>query len=1057
MKEYMATPARPVALAQADMSYQSPFPEIQKPQQQQPVGMAEGGDVSAPDIGDAPAREDLARMFANQEMVAGMGDMTTAGVGRNFDVGGGNLNIGAALTSMTRDEKQELAKNLMAAYTHNIGNATVGMNVNKPLDIPADVYQAALMGSMPIGQGRAMISAQGTRVNGQDYPVNQMIGYEHPVGPGQLSFNASQMKDFPESRQYQLQYRMPIGRADGGDVAPPVTEEDPLRNLPPASPQDTTAMDKYRLALWAEKNNPDMLTTNNNELAALLMRGRRDSRTYDDRSEEEPRLEQRRNVSPYNSPEEFQNMPGDNIFGMRREMPRPESFDYPRLGRGDDYRRPEQEARQKRDEITRQAMELGFPFRGTYYANGGVVHRAGGSPDTGERMTPQQIEQLAADQVALNTYQPPTARPSTGMNRNITYRNGEDTAAVMQGAANLPYDLLGIPRDIPNMIMTPFGYGVEKPVMGSDWLKEQATAAGIRPPPSTNPTLRAFHNVGEVSAGLVNPGPIAAKVGQTAEKAIATGGKTVAKEMLRGLEGQGVLAPISPQDSIMYAVKPKGGAFTGTREYEYPRPGTEGRVAFEDSVTSLIKSGELLPDLRTDLPIPMQSRKALDGWVEDKIGSYIRKDMATKNDPFVKAVDEGKKLHLLEDLGDIKPMSGLARRRDREGFPAWGSAKTPLGRKLEKQIDSSMWSEDIGDVNAYNMHPLMEGFRDTNPNMPIYTPGSQLANRMQFPKMIEGMEDMLAGRKYTAYGDISVPIPQEYQLTPEKLQGMSPVQASEKVALFNQWRDGERQIQAAQYLDKHGNVYKKYDNGRKWIAMDDLAQEPKQSELVQQAGCLGGWCTKDESFALSNGSGDNRLHLLFDEKATPKVQLTVTTVQPNTSDFITHMDDAQYNAMLGKYGERIRNYTAYDPFIESTPEYNQWLSTQGPKQERITEIQGQFGRNNIADDPNSGKFLKEVQDFVKSKDWGTVANLDGINMIDLDDYLPTLSRGLNPEQTNQLSDFMKSLNGGSRYADKQEGANILKEASLRVFRPLSPPKHATGGMVERQASTARYI
>ena len=629
--------------------------------------------------------------------------------------------------------------------------------------------------------------------------------------------------------------------------------------------------------------------------------------------------------------------------------------------------------------------------------------------------------------------------------------------AIAQGVSETPYNLVGAPVDIATMAMRPFGYNVQEPTGGSEHLKRLALEAGIRQAPPTDPRDLGYYTIGEFGSGFVNPGPIAAKVGQTAEKAIATGGKAVAKEMLRGMEGKGVLAPISPQDSIMYAVKPKGGAFTGTREYEYPRPGTEGRVAFEDSVTSLIKSGELLPDLRTDLPIPMQSRKALDGWVEDKIGSYIRKDMATKNDPFVKAVDEGKKLHLLEDLGDIKPMSGLARRRDREGFPAWGSAKTPLGRKLEKQIDSSMWSEDIGDVNAYNMHPSMEGFRDINPNMPIYTPGAQLANRMQFPKLLEGMEDMLAGRKYTAYGDISVPIPQEYQLTPEKLQGMSPVQASEKVALFNQWRDGERQIQAAQYLDKHGNVYKKYDNGRKWIAMDDLAQEPKQSELVQQAGCLGGWCTKDESFALSNGSGDNRLHLLFDEKATPKVQLTVTTVQPNTSDFITHMDDAQYNAMLGKYGERIRNYTAYDPFIESTPEYNQWLSTQGPKQERITEIQGQFGRNNIADDPNSGKFLKEVQDFVKSKDWGTVANLDGINMIDLDDHLPTLSRGLNPEQTNQLSDFMKSLNGGSRYADKQEGANILKEASLRVFRPLSPPKHATGGMVERQASTARYI
>jgi hypothetical protein len=693
-----------------------------------------------------------------------------------------------------------------------------------------------------------------------------------------------------------------------------------------------------------------------------------------------------------------------------------------------------------------------------FFADGGIVHRAGGSPDTGEYFQdPMGVADsgpVTADTLAKGKdFKAADALQAAKEVGKGMLRSGR---AIAQGVSEYPYNLAGSPRDVSNMIMKPFGYGVENPVMGSDWLKQQALELGVRQAPPTDPRDQGFYMMGELGSGVMNPGPIAAKVGQTAEKLATTGGRTVAKEMLRGLEGQGVLAPISPQDSVMYAVKPKGGAFTGTREYEYPRPGTEGRVAFEDSVTSLIKSGELLPDLRTDLPMPMQSRKALDGWVEDKIGSYIRKDMATKNDPFVKAVDEGKKLHLLEDLGDIKPMSGLARRRDREGFPAWGSAKTPLGRKLEKQIDSSMWSEDIGDVNAYNMHPSMEGFRDTSPNMPIYTPGAQIANRMQFPKMIEGMEDMLSTNKnYKAYGEFSTPIPEEYHLTTEKLQGMSAVQASEKVGLFNQWRDGERQIQAAQYLNKHGNIYKKYDNGRKWIAMDDLAEEPQQAELAQQAGCLGGWCTKDESFAMQNGSGDNRLNILFDEKAVPRVQLTVTKTTPTVSDFYASEFNSSEDVTRfeNKYGNL--KYLP-DEQIQATPEYQAWVKLQG-NPERITEIKGQFNRAELAKDPNSSKYLKEVQDFVKSKDWGTVANLDGINMIDLDDHLPTLSRGLNPEQTNQLSDFMKSLNGGSRYADKQEGANILKEASLRVFQPFTPPGRATGGMVERQASTARYI
>jgi hypothetical protein len=623
---------------------------------------------------------------------------------------------------------------------------------------------------------------------------------------------------------------------------------------------------------------------------------------------------------------------------------------------------------------------------------------------------------------------------------------------ILQGVTETPYNLVGGAADIGNLVLTPIGLGSKEPTGGSAQLKRLATEAGIRPAPPTDPRDAGFYMMGELGASVVNPGPIAAKVGQATEKAVAKGGKAVAKEMLRGMEGKGVLAPVSPQDAIMYAVKPKGGAFTGTREYEFASPGTEGREVFEDSVTSLIKSGELMPDVRPELKIPIQSRKALNSWVEDRIGNYIRRDMATPNDPFVKAVDEGKKLHLLEGLGDIKPMSNLARRRDKQGFPAWGSAKTPLGRKLEKQIDSSMWSEDIGDVDTYNIHPSMESFKDTNPNMQVYNPGAQIANRMQFPKMMEGMEDMLTEKRYTAYGDTSTPIPQEYQLTPEKLQGLSPVDASEKVGLFNQWRDKERQVQAAQYLDKYGNTYKKYDNGRKWIAMDDLASEPKQAELVQQAGCLGGWCTKDEKFAY-NGSGENRLHILFDEKATPRVQLTVTKKEANADDFITQLEYDEFNQFEQSHGN-VNSLPAW--LVESTPEYQAWARMQG-NPERITELKGQFNTESLVKDPNSRKYLKEVQDFVKSKDWGSVANLDGINMVDLDDYIPTLSRGLNLQQANQLSDFMKSLNGGSRFADKYEGENIVREAAMRAFQPPTPPGRATGGMVERQTSAAQYI
>jgi hypothetical protein len=288
-------------------------------------------------------------------------------------------------------------------------------------------------------------------------------------------------------------------------------------------------------------------------------------------------------------------------------------------------------------------------------------------------------------------------------------------------------------------------------------------------------------------------------------------------------------------------------------------------------------------------------------------------------------------------------------------------------------------------------------------------------------------------------------------------------------------------------LDKYGNTYKKYDNGRKWIAMDDLAEEPKQAELVQQAGCLGGWCTKDESFAMENGSGDKRLHLLFDEKAVPRVQLTVTKKEANADDFITQLEYDDFNSFVKQYGDvnQMRSF-----FIESTPEFQTWERMQG-NPERITEIKGQFNMAELAKDPNSRKYLKEVQDFVKSKDWGTVANLDGINMIEMPANPNQLYNFFDPTFTQKMDladkfgsvenglkavrDKAVELNKGSQYVtgDKNnlgalfdQATNLLvptkqlmTEAELKALlqKQINPSK-ALGGMVEKQsADDRRYL
>jgi hypothetical protein len=202
------------------------------------------------------------------------------------------------------------------------------------------------------------------------------------------------------------------------------------------------------------------------------------------------------------------------------------------------------------------------------YADGGPVYRAEGSPASGERLTPQQIEQLAADQAALNQYYAPKARPSTGMNRKrgpISQQldSGEAYVNMAKGVTEFPYDLVGAPVDVATMLLRPFGYSTEKPVMGSDWIKAQMTKRGIRPEPPADPTAKGFYTAGELLSNLTNPAGVSRKVGPVVEKGVAAVGKEAARQVERGVFNEGPLRAITPQP--MYISRPPGGYFPTSR------------------------------------------------------------------------------------------------------------------------------------------------------------------------------------------------------------------------------------------------------------------------------------------------------------------------------------------------------------------------------------------------------------------------------------------------------------------------------------------------------------
>jgi hypothetical protein len=149
------------------------------------------------------------------------------------------------------------------------------------------------------------------------------------------------------------------------------------------------------------------------------------------------------------------------------------------------------------------------------YAHGGIVHRADGSPEEGERLTPQQIERIAARETAEREAASNVAfiAQKSGIGRkagNISNALNTGTAypAIVAGINDVPYDLAGLPVDLTTMAMRPFGYSNQKPMLGSEYLKEKATEAGIRKPMTEDPTLKGFHYLGEFGAGMMAPGKI---------------------------------------------------------------------------------------------------------------------------------------------------------------------------------------------------------------------------------------------------------------------------------------------------------------------------------------------------------------------------------------------------------------------------------------------------------------------------------------------------------------------------------------------------------------------
>lgn len=655
------------------------------------------------------------------------------------------------------------------------------------------------------------------------------------------------------------------------------------------------------------------------------------------------------------------------------------------------------------------------------------VKRSNGSPETGEvALTPEEI--AAASRPA--TFNPNIARQGAAARalaaqRDVNTLPDPRTYAAVSGFFGQTPDQLGFSAMHPD-------------IKGITTAGEAGFAASLVPAvaPVVAPIARA---VGKGATAL----------GMKAEKALEG-------PVTRTLEGGGrsaeMLKALGAQPS--YAVRPKGGHFE-------LRPEKSGMGM------------EVWDDVKQTVSDTLANTKdqPLNNWFNTKYAAYLRRDFAAEGDPFVKAADAGKKLHIPsnERLDDDWQATLRFRRRE-EGLPAQGFATTPYGKNIEDTLDTALNIRELGDLanSPYSRERIPPGIRqfaETNPQMRVYS----LDEILDTGPRAESLRNIMLEMRQPSvsyYGE-SIAVPKNYQLTNETLQGLSPVQASERAALFSEWKETARQKAATLSVRKNKDISKQnVGDGYLWINPPDLSVDPKIRQIVQDVGCDGGWCTQQERFAMNYGSGNSRLSILIDNKNRPVAQMTIEDLGSSDplhlrKDFIKSLSPQEIAAFRSNPLYRNIQDDELYLFADSFPQYDEYIKNAPPRLS-ITEIKA---RGNKADVVNtvSSTDLKKIQDQVKDLDarfdLQYVQNLKGIGMTDLTSHVRDTILGLDVTLSKATATAILKeaarLNGGSSYIkkDPQEINRIIMQAYWNIKQP--PVNRAKGGMVERQSNDNR--
>lgn len=400
-------------------------------------------------------------------------------------------------------------------------------------------------------------------------------------------------------------------------------------------------------------------------------------------------------------------------------------------------------------------------------------------------------------------------------------------------------------------------------------------------------------------------------------------------------------------------------------------------------------AGRVAEHLERNLENPRVNEAAINKWVQSNLTNYIKKEMATPEDPVRRLAEEGI-VHIPSEQVGTNRYKAPDRRATMGGEQL---GQSDAAKAWEDASDVSLRASRIRDLSGDYKEPWMA---NADPSTKIYSPGREM-DALGFDHIVDVLrEDLAAGR-----------------IRPEQLSKVSMEQAVRRTYEYDQ--EKARKIAEAQIKITEGMpVHKEYPEGYKWIELNqpkDLPEGWKESAVVgtyyDEAGnfqrhprekiledalkyegdtmghCVGGYCPD----VLE---GRKRIYSLRDAKGEPHVTIEVQPMR---------------GSELGRYAADL-------------PEGEDVATMKNPPL-KIVQIKGKGNR------APKEEYLPFVQDFVKGGKWSDVGDLSNAGLRDVkfmtnpDVYEKYLERGLTVPKYATEKELDELHNEYLRFAEPQ--------------------------------------